>query len=84
MELAGFCLDNLLAELGSESKGLVAGDEIYIIRTSKVPVALCEIGFITNPQEQALMITDDYQQKAAKGIYKGILQKLGIKEGKHE
>ncbi len=84
MELAGFCLDNLLAELGSESKGLVAGDEFYIIRTSKVPVALCEIGFITNPQEQALMITDDYQQKAAKGIYKGILQKLGIKEGKHE
>lgn len=84
MNLAELCLNNLLAELGSDSKGLVAGDEIYIIRTSKVPVALCEIGFITNPEEKALMLTDDYQERAARGIYKAILQKIGIKEEEHE
>ena len=83
-ELAECCLNNLLKSLGSASKGLVAGDEIYIIRNSKVPVALCEIGFLTNPEEQALLITEDYQRKAAMGIYEGILEKLGISQSGKE
>lgn len=78
--LAESCLNNLLSDLGSASKGLVAGDEIYIIRNSKVPVALCEIGFITNPQEQMLLCSESYQRKAARGIYKGILENLGIRD----
>ncbi len=78
-KLAQFCLDGLLRNLGSSSKGLVPGDEIYIIRKSKVPVALCEVGFLTNPQEQALLCSADYQHKAAKGIYEGILKMLGVK-----
>lgn len=79
-ELAEDCLNRLLANMGSTSKGLVPGDEIYIIRKSKVPVALCEIGFLTNPEEQRLMTTKQYQKKAAKGIYQGVLRKLGIRK----
>lgn len=78
--LAQYCLDGLLRNLGSTSKGLVPGDEIYIIRKSKVPVALCEVGFITNPEEMALLCTADYQHKAAKGIYQGIMKMLGVKD----
>ena len=70
------CLDEMLAELGSNSKGLVAGDEILIIRTSKVPVALAEIGFITNNEERELMQSSDYQDKAARALYHAVLRTL--------
>ncbi|MBQ1901639.1 MAG: N-acetylmuramoyl-L-alanine amidase [Lachnospiraceae bacterium] len=75
-QFASICLDNLLTSLGSNSKGLVAGDTIKIIRTSEVPVALAEIGFITNPTELDKMNSEDYQQQAAEGLYNAILQAL--------
>ena len=71
-------LDHLLKELGSESKGLVAGDEIYIIRTAQMPVALAEIGFMTNAEELALLSSEDYQQKAAQAMVDAIYESLGI------
>ena len=70
------CLDSMLQTLGSNSKGLVAGDEIYIIRNSNVPVALAEIGFITNNEEKAKMASEDYQQKAAESLYNAIIKTL--------
>lgn len=75
-QFASICLDHLLTNLGSSSKGLVAGDTIKIIRTSEVPVALAEIGFMTNEKELALMQSDDYQQKAADALYDAIVQSL--------
>lgn len=70
------CLNALLESLGSNSKGVVAGDEIKIIRTSKVPVALVEIGFITNNNERQLMESDAYQEKAAQALYEAVLTTL--------
>ncbi|MBQ7676673.1 MAG: N-acetylmuramoyl-L-alanine amidase [Lachnospiraceae bacterium] len=71
-------LDHLLDDLGSESKGLVAGDAIYIIRTAQMPVALAEIGFMTNKEELALLSSDEYQQKAAQAMVDAIYETLGI------
>lgn len=73
---ANNCLESMLSTLGSNSKGLVAGDEIYIIRTSQVPVALAEIGFITNNEEKNKLISEDYQQKAAESLYNAIVNTL--------
>lgn len=70
------CLDSMISALGSNSKGLVAGDEIYIIRSSNVPVALAEIGFITNKEEKAKMASEEYQKKAAESLYNAIIKTL--------
>ena len=59
--------------LESRDKGLVEGDEIYIIRTSDVPVALIEVGFMTNQEELNLLNSTDYQKKAAEGVYDAVL-----------
>lgn len=75
-QFASICLDNLLTTLGSNSKGLVAGDTIKIIRTSEVPVALAEIGFMTNTEELQKMLSEEYQQQAAEALYNAILQSL--------
>ncbi len=77
-ELATICLDHLLDELGTKSKGTVVGDEVYIIRTSEVPVALVEVGFMTNQKELEDLQDPEYQAKAAQAIYDAIIEYLGV------
>ncbi len=75
--LAEICLDEVTSALGSINKGLVPGNEIYIIRTSEVPVALIEVGFMTNQQELDNLNSEEYQKQAATGIYHAILRAIG-------
>ncbi|MCI7108159.1 MAG: N-acetylmuramoyl-L-alanine amidase [Agathobacter sp.] len=73
-KFAQICLDNVVDSLGSRDRGLLKGDSIYIIRTSEVPVALVEVGFMTNYDELEKLRDTKYQQKAAKGIYNAIME----------
>lgn len=72
--LAQICLDQVCKSLGSTKRNLLQGDSIYIIRTSKVPVALVEVGFMTNYDELDNLNDSAYQKKAAEGIYNAIIQ----------
>lgn len=72
-ECAKIICDNLSNELGSKNRG--EKEENYnVIRNTTIPAVLCEIGFITNKDEAMKMKEQEYQQRAAKGIYNGILQ----------
>lgn len=77
--LADILLKKTTAALGSKNMGLVAGNDIYVIRTSEAPAALVEVGFMTNPKELADLTEEKYQKKCARAIYEGIMQAL--KEG---
>ena len=33
-----------------------------------------EIGFLSNPEERELLMKDDYQEKVAVGIYRGVMR----------
>lgn len=79
MHLAEICLGEVTGTLNSTNKGLVPGNDIYIIRKSDVPVALIEVGFMTNQQELNNLNSPDYQKQAATGIYHAILR--AIQEG---
>lgn len=73
-ELAQICVDEVSAILGSRNRGIINGNEIYIIRNSEVPVALIEVGFMTNPTELENLSSTDYQRKTAQGIYNAIMR----------
>lgn len=77
-KFAKTCLKDLLAELNTESKRTIPGDEIYIIRNSKVPVALAEVGFITNEQELKNLRSYDYQVRMAQALHRAILEFMGV------
>lgn len=75
-KFASMCLDNLLSALGTKSKGTVVGDEVYIIRMSESPVALVEVGFMTNAHELEMLQNKEYQQKTAQALYDSIIEYL--------
>lgn len=73
-DFANICLEEVTVSCESKDKGLVKGNDIYIIRASKVPVALIEVGFMTNKEELEKLNSQDYQKQAAEGIYHAILR----------
>ncbi len=48
-------------------------NNIYIMKHIEIPIALVECGFLSNDNEESLLITDEYQDKLAWGIYNGIM-----------
>jgi len=73
---ARLCLSNLVEALSSKDRGIVAGDEDYIIRETDMPIALCEIGYMTNMDELSKLIDDEYQEKAASALYEAVIEML--------
>ncbi|HPU36000.1 MAG TPA: N-acetylmuramoyl-L-alanine amidase CwlD [Bacillota bacterium] len=48
--------------------------DYFTNRIAKMPSAIVEIGFITNPREEKLMVDPEYQQKIAYAIYAGVVR----------
>ena len=75
-ELAERIGDSLSATTGLRNRGVIARPGLYVLRRTAMPAVLSEIGFITNPEEAALMRNDP--ALFAEGIYRGILSYLGL------
>jgi len=45
----------------------------YIIEHVEIPITIIECGFLSNPEEEKLLVQDEYQDKLAWGIYNGIM-----------
>lgn len=48
-------------------------DNIYIIKNVEIPTTIVECGFLSNPEEEKLLLNDEYQNRLAWGIYNGII-----------
>lgn len=53
----------------------LAGD-YYMVKCTKYPSVICECGFLSNQEDEALLITDEYQEKIAYEIFKGVISYL--------
>lgn len=71
---AQICLKNVNESTGSKNLGVRKANDIYIVRESDVPVALIEVGYMTNTKELDNLCDADYQYKVAQGIYNAILE----------
>lgn len=50
----------------------LCGKELFLCYYSKNPTVMVECGFLSNPDEAALLNTDEYQSKVAFTIFSGI------------
>ncbi|WP_096186310.1 N-acetylmuramoyl-L-alanine amidase CwlD [Evansella halocellulosilytica] len=49
-------------------------NSVYLVKEARIPGALVEVGFLSNPNEAELLSTKDYQNKVAASIYEGFLR----------
>ncbi|MFS0783068.1 N-acetylmuramoyl-L-alanine amidase [Bacillus sp. 1P06AnD] len=71
-KLADCIQARLTAALGTKDRGEKHGD-LHVLRENSMPAVLVELAFIDTKADNALLGSPTYRQKAAQGIYYGIL-----------
>ncbi len=75
-ELAEDILEELTLTTGLRNRGIVYRPGLYVLKKTKMPAVLVEMGFISNPYDAELLSESPYL--FATGIYRGILKYYGL------
>lgn len=75
-KFANNCLDEIYKVTKNLNRGLVKGSEMMIVGNSTVPVALVEIGFITNKEELSLITKNTTHDAISVGLVNAIKKTL--------
>jgi N-acetylmuramoyl-L-alanine amidase CwlD len=73
---------SLLRSLGRPDRG-VRKNNFYVVHHTKMPAALIEIGYLSNAEEEALLTSPAYQERAAQAIYAGIKDYMAGRKTQH-
>ncbi|SFB61146.1 N-acetylmuramoyl-L-alanine amidase [Cohnella sp. OV330] len=60
--------------VGNTNRVALTKDNVYLLKALKMPAALVEVGFLSNPEESRLLAGKAYQTKVAAALYRGILR----------
>jgi N-acetylmuramoyl-L-alanine amidase len=71
--LAQFIQQYLVDKLGTFNRG-VKQEELYVLNHTNMPAVLEEVVFISNQEEEDKIMKDDFKEKSAVAIYKGIVK----------
>jgi len=63
--------DNLAQTSGLQDRGINAAG-FYVIKRTEMPAVLAELGFISNPNEERILNTLQFQQNIAQGMVRGL------------
>ena len=76
--LGELMVDAVATETGAKNRGTVPRSDMTAFNFSEVPSVLIEMGFMTNPEEDALLETPEYQAKIVTGMANSLLQWYGV------
>lgn len=72
------CVQQELAAQIDGAKSMAKVGDYYIVNCTDIPSVLVECGFLSNPQEEALLQTKSYQTKLCYAIACGIVKYLNL------
>ncbi|WP_165000282.1 N-acetylmuramoyl-L-alanine amidase [Anaerophilus nitritogenes] len=68
--------EELVKGLDAKDMRIVDRPNLVVIRDTKMPAVLCEIAFLSNPEEVLKVSTQEYRQRAAQAMLNGITRYL--------
>lgn len=73
-KLATYIQNSLITNVDPKNKRAAkANDSYYLLKKTPTPTVIVECGFLSNPAEADLLLTDDYQDSLVEAISIGIL-----------
>jgi N-acetylmuramoyl-L-alanine amidase len=73
-QLAQICLEELTNITHKVNRGLVKEEDVVIVKKARMPMALLEVGFMSNPEEMNFLAQESNRRDIAKGIHKAIIK----------
>lgn len=71
-ELAQIMMNSLIHGTGAADKGIIERKDLLVLNQTKMPSVIVECGFLSNENEEQLLLTDDYQNKMVDSIVDGL------------
>ena len=71
-ELAKIVMNSMIIGTGAKDKGIIEREDLIVLNQTKMPAILIECGFISNENEEKLLLTDEYQDRLVNSIVNGI------------
>ena len=65
-------LEEVVASTGAKKRRIWETDTMTGINWTTVPTTILEMGFMSNPEEDELMATEEYRRKIAVGVANAI------------
>ncbi|MFC4639916.1 N-acetylmuramoyl-L-alanine amidase [Deinococcus hohokamensis] len=75
-QLAGLLQNGIIAQTGAFSRGLKTGRSLSVLRNSRIPAALVEIGYTSHPVDGLNLRDANYLDRVALGVASGIREAL--------
>ena len=80
-EFARLCIEEVSEAVESLSRGIVERNDLYVLNHTNMASVIVETGYLTNSSEHEKLLTKEYQEKIAKGMYAALMKALEM-EGK--
>jgi len=72
-EMAESIQKQLILNLNNTDRAPLSRNDIMVLKYVEMPSVMVEVGFLSNPEELALLQDEEYQKKVAFAIYQGML-----------
>ncbi len=71
-KFAGYFQNNLKKQIAFRNRGVNSAN-FYVLRRAKMPAVLLELGFISNPEQEALLRKPEFRQELSEAVFTSLL-----------
>lgn len=68
--------DTLVSKLGTHDRGIVQRPNLVVLNSTKMPAVIAEVAFLTNNDDRAKLMDDDFLRKSAEALAEAVIKAL--------